>query len=114
MGVFGWGEKDEDGEVFGDGEEFMRLVGGDVEDGTRTDWLGFVFELELGLAGDDVVDFVFGMGLLGVGSPRGEAVDTYAEGGDVEKFQVMVGLPVVPGEEFFEVKSVHERSLGGV
>lgn len=107
LGIFGGGEEDENGEVFGDGEEFMGLVGGDVEDGAGTNGLGFVFELELGLAGKEVVDFVFGVGLLGVGAASRETVEAHAEGGDVEEFEVVVIVPVMPGKEFFEVVGVH-------
>ena len=67
LGVFGGGEEDEEGEVFGDFVKEMFLVGGDEEDGTGHYVLGFVFELEFCMAGDDVVDFVFGVRLLGVG-----------------------------------------------
>ena len=110
LGVFYGGEEDEEGQVFGDFVKGVVLVRGDIEDYARVYVLGFVFESEFSLAGDDVVDFIFGMGLLDVGASSRKTVEANAEGGDIDEFQVSVVLPVVACEKFFELVGVHGGS----
>jgi hypothetical protein len=112
LGIFSRGKEDEKGEVFGNVVKFVGLVGAHVENGARSYGLGFILKLKTGSPGNDVVDFVFGVGLLGIYSPGRETIKAHAEGGDVEKFEVMVGLPVMPGKEFFEMVGAHRISWG--
>lgn len=66
--------------------EFVGVVGGDVDDASGLDWLGFVVDGDLGFAGDDVIDFVFGVWILGVGASGCEGVEATAEGVYFEEF----------------------------
>jgi hypothetical protein len=113
LGVFSGGEDDEEGQVVRDFIEIMFLAGGNVKDRARHHVLRFVFKLEFCSTGDDVVDFVFGVGLLVIGASGVEAINAQTERGNIEEFEVAMIFPVVAGEELFELVGVHSISSYG-
>src|SRR5712692_4919854 len=86
----------------------MFGVGGHEDDAASFNWSIFGTYLDGATATDDIVNLIFGVGLLSVDSTDGEHIKADAKGGLADKFEVAVISLVTGSDELGEFEGIHE------
>src|ERR1043165_357168 len=79
MGMFRWSKEDQKREVFSDTMELVLDIRRDKNDAARAHRPALLTHLDLSNAPQHVIDFVFGMGLLGIAFSCMEDVKAHAK-----------------------------------